>query len=126
MMNTRLERRALHMRIRRLPQSQPSVLPPVVQSESLPPRLRARFEEVAIYFGTTMRALVGPGKRGPEVTMARKRLALDLRHKYSRSQIGRWLGINHTSVMYLIDISSELDRAARVIEIDVTAWDEWI
>lgn len=107
----------------------------VVAAHGLPlPPPRSRLEDIALVvsdeYGITLEAIKGPSKKG-EISEARQcfmwradQVMLDGKHRWSRSEIGRYLARDHTAVIYgvgrheqrLIEEGSQPKRLDRPIE----------
>lgn len=69
----------------------------------LTPRVRKYLADEATRCGVTPEQILSRSRKR-HVTYARRRVAVRLRNDgFSYPQIGRWLGLNHTSVIYYME-----------------------
>ena len=81
----------------------PRSIPPIVRREiphNLPVPIANIVGQVARMRGLTVTAVLGPS-RCRKISAARREAVRRIRaHGYSLPQIGRWLRLHHTSVLY--------------------------
>ena len=105
--NLSFERNAQRMRSRLA--KRPSKTGTLIRTPPL--RVLNWFQTVADQFQVSLLELTTPGKSRPEVTQARRWITLELWSSgVSFSEIGQWLGVNHSSIIHLFHTASERER----------------
>lgn len=75
----------------------------VTPGATMPPRVRAILAESAQKHAVSVRELIGPS-RSRSIVAARRAAAVALRrHDMSLTEIGRYLGRHHTTVVHLLN-----------------------
>ena len=76
--------------------------PNIPKMGTLPPRVRSALRIAADIFDVTPEAILSGTKVGKTAGARRMAIQVLVRQKFGQNQIGRWLGLHHTSVSYYI------------------------